>query len=141
MHRRFSAIKQKIFWAYRTFLIEKQRQKCSRETHAILLEIMAHIVLLNFGNLLVLCIALASSHERNNVDTLVLFFKADCGLLFCTNDGHFCKTFGAPPVDGTRCGDRHVSSICGSKELYNPSLRSKTQTVSLPKSKAIFYVR
>lgn len=32
---------------------------------------------------------------------------ADCGLLFCTNDGHFCKTFGAPPVDGTRCGDRH----------------------------------
>lgn len=33
--------------------------------------------------------------------------KADCGVLYCTNDGYKCISRGAPPVDGTRCGDRH----------------------------------
>lgn len=33
--------------------------------------------------------------------------QADCGSLYCTSDGYLCKSYGAPPVDGTRCGDRH----------------------------------
>jgi len=32
---------------------------------------------------------------------------ADCGSLYCTSDGYSCKSYGAPPIDGTRCGDRH----------------------------------
>lgn len=32
---------------------------------------------------------------------------ADCGALYCTKDGYACVSFQAPPVDGTRCGDRH----------------------------------
>ncbi|KAL9963798.1 hypothetical protein ACROYT_G027341 [Oculina patagonica] len=33
--------------------------------------------------------------------------KSDCGSLYCTNDGYKCISYGAPPIDGTRCGDRH----------------------------------
>lgn len=93
--------------------------------YVILLEIMVYIVFFNFGNLLVLCIVFVFLYECNNVDIFVFFFKVDCGLLFCINDGYFCKIFGVFLVDGICCGDRYVSSICGFKEFYNFSLRLK----------------
>ena len=38
-------------------------------------------------------------------------FKTSCQALGCMEDGHKCFFSPTSPVDGTRCGDRHVSIL------------------------------
>ena len=41
----------------------------------------------------------------------LIIFQSDCASLFCTADGYHCLSKVAPPLDGTYCAPRHVSTF------------------------------
>ena len=42
---------------------------------------------------------------------LFQFTQSECGSLYCSPDGILCTSYIAPPADGTKCGERMVSTL------------------------------